>query len=194
MTEEKLTPLKIDPLVGTERFVGLDAQVSDFWRFAIPDLRVNNVRGWLAEYLIWRALGVERPVRIEWDAYDVEWNGIRIEVKSSGYLQVWQQDKLSELKFTGLAARYWGTDGTPLADTATNNADVYAFAVHLATTHDEYDPLDLRHWHFAVLSKAAVAATGQRSLTWARVLQLSGGTVAWADIQDAVRRAATNQL
>ena len=25
-------------------------------------------------------------------------------------------------------------------------------------------------------------------------LQLSGGTVAWADIQDAVRRAATNQL
>lgn len=63
------------PLRGEEAFMGVEATVLDFWAFAMPDLRVNNVRGWLAEYLVWRALGVERPTRREWDTHDVEVDG-----------------------------------------------------------------------------------------------------------------------
>lgn len=32
-------------LTGAEAFSGVDATVQDFWRFALSDLRMNNVRG-----------------------------------------------------------------------------------------------------------------------------------------------------
>jgi hypothetical protein len=178
------------PLEGDERFVGVDATVEDFWRFAIPDLRVNNVRGWLAEFLVWRALGVERPRRIEWDAYDVIWEGIRIEVKSSAYLQVWAQKKPSALVFTDLSSHFWPLDAATPAAESSYNADVYVLCVNTAPSHDKYDVLDLAHWHVAVLSRVAVAAIGQKSLSWARVLQASGGEIGWAELPDAVRQAA----
>lgn len=43
------------PLTGDERFTQLDATMRDFWRYAIPDLRMNAVRGHLAEFLVARA-------------------------------------------------------------------------------------------------------------------------------------------
>lgn len=36
---------------------------------------------------------------IEWDAVDIIYKGIKIEVKSSGYLQSWNYDKLSKIRF-----------------------------------------------------------------------------------------------
>ena len=45
------------PLSGDEHFLGLDATVRDFWAFAMSDLRMNNVRGYLAEFLVARAVG-----------------------------------------------------------------------------------------------------------------------------------------
>lgn len=47
-------PIALD---GSEQFAGVDASVLDFWRFAMSDLRMNNVRGYLAEFLVARAVG-----------------------------------------------------------------------------------------------------------------------------------------
>ncbi|MFD5893696.1 MULTISPECIES: hypothetical protein [unclassified Streptomyces] len=52
---------------GNESFSGLEATLSDFWRFAMSDLRTNTVRGYLAEFLVARAMGVE-TIRVEWDS------------------------------------------------------------------------------------------------------------------------------
>ena len=94
-------------LSGSERFVGCDANVTDFWAFAMSDLRMNNVRGYLAEFLVAKAVGASGG-RVEWDAYDVlSPEGIRIEVKSSAHLQVWDQRRLSRIVFTGLRGRTW---------------------------------------------------------------------------------------
>jgi hypothetical protein len=177
------------PLDGNEPLVGLDATVLDFWRFALPDLRMNNVRGWLAEFLVWRALGVERPRRIEWDAFDVEWEGIRIEVKSTALLQGWDQRALSNLTFTGLSARAWDDDAMTRGTERAHNADVYVFAAHLAQTHDDYDPLDMTQWHFAVLGRDVLERLGVRSLSWSRVLVEAGGQTPVGDLPRAVRRA-----
>lgn len=98
-------PPPLEPLDGAESFVGLDATVQDFWRFALPSLITNNTRGWFVEYLVWRALGIERPVRTEWDAFDVEWEGIRIEVKASAFVQRWAQRGPSKLVFSGLRGK-----------------------------------------------------------------------------------------
>ncbi len=49
----------------------------------MSDLRTNNVRGYLAEFLVAKAVGAHGP-RLEWDAYDVlAPDRTRIEVKSS---------------------------------------------------------------------------------------------------------------
>ena len=56
----------------------------------------NAERGALAEYLVACALGVADNVRVNWDKYDLlSPEGIAVEVKSSGYLQSWDQNELS---------------------------------------------------------------------------------------------------
>ena len=81
---------------------GTDAKVVDFWRFALSNLRMNNARGYLAEFLVAKAVG-STGLRIEWDPYDVlAPDGTTIEVKTSAYLQAWDQYKLSTIQFTGL--------------------------------------------------------------------------------------------
>ncbi|TFD36626.1 hypothetical protein E3T37_13455 [Cryobacterium sp. TMT2-10] len=88
-----LVPPSAVALIGTEEIVGLDATVSDFWQFAMGDLRMNNARGYLAEFIVGRALGLNHAQRVEWDAYDILFGDITIEVKSSAYLQSWDQRK-----------------------------------------------------------------------------------------------------
>lgn len=129
----------------------------------MSDLRMNNVRGYLAEYLVARAVGAT-GTRIEWDAYDVlAPDGTRIEVKSSAYLQVWEQRKLSRIVFAGLRGRTWDRYG--VAAESSYNADVYVFCVQTATTHEAYDPLDVDQWRFYVLSRQVVEGTGYGSLS-----------------------------
>lgn len=95
VSEEWINPPPPRALQGDERFVGVDAKVRDFWTFATSNLSTNNVRGYLAEFLVAKAVGAS-GVRVEWDAFDVLTpEGIRVEVKSAGYLQAWSQRRLS---------------------------------------------------------------------------------------------------
>ena len=88
-----------------KQIAGTDATVVDFWRFALSNLWMNNARGYLAEFLVAKAVG-STGLRIEWDPYDVlAPNGTTIEVKTSAYLQAWDQYKLSMIQFTGLRSR-----------------------------------------------------------------------------------------
>lgn len=182
-------PPPLNPLTGGEQILGVDATVTDFWRFALPDVTTNNVRGWLAEYLVWRAIGVERPVRVEWDAFDVLWGDIRIEVKSSALVQRWAQRGDSKLAFTGLRGRLLDTATNDYVDEATYNADVYVLAVNLAG-REQFDQLDISQWRFAVLSRSVLEATGQSSMNWARAQQLATAVVGYDGLADAIRAAA----
>lgn len=183
-----LEPPPLNPLAGDEQLLGVEATVTDFWRFALPDVTTNNVRGWLAEYLVWRAIGVERPVRIEWDAFDVLWGDIRIEVKSSALVQRWAQRRPSTLAFTGLRGRVLDPETNDYVKDATYNADVYVLAVNLAG-REQFDQLDIRQWRFAVLSRATLESTGQDSMSWSRAQQLATAVVGFDDLADAIRSA-----
>lgn len=113
-------------LTGAEAFIGLNATVQDFWRFALSDLRMNNTRGYLAEFVVAKAVGA--TTRVEWDAYDVlAPSGARIEVESSAYLEVWEQRRPSRISFSGLTGRTWSPQGGE-SPTATYSADVCVFA------------------------------------------------------------------
>lgn len=123
--------VEVVPLTGSEPFDGLDATVLDFWRWAMSDLRVNNVRGYVAEFLVARAVGAT-GLRIEWDSHDVTApDGTRIEVKTSGGIQAWELANPSKPKWSGLRARIWmPTDG--YSTEPSYNADVYVFCHHTA--------------------------------------------------------------
>ena len=85
-----LVPAPPQLLEGSDVFVGLDATVVDFWRWAFSDLRDNTARGVLAEFLVASALGRTDTRRKGWDNFDVQTaTGVRVEVKASGYLQSW---------------------------------------------------------------------------------------------------------
>jgi hypothetical protein len=194
MTIEWTTPGPPRYLAGDEAFTGMPGKVADFWRFALGDLRMNNARGYFAEYLVARALEIPDPRRVEWDAYDVRYGAISIEVKCSAHLQAWEQKSASQLSFSGLRARTWTPRAGESAE-ATYNGDVYVFCVETARTHDAYDPLDLSQWQFAVLSRTRVAATGYRSITWPTVIKIAGGEqLAWHDLREAITRAAAENV
>lgn len=149
---------------------------------------MNNVRGYLAEFLVARAIGAV-GARIEWDAFDVlALDGTRIEVKSSAYLQVWEQRQLSTIRFSGLRGRTWDRYG--VADELTYNADVYVFCVQTATTHDAYDPLDVDQWRFYVLPRRSVEATGNASISLRAIENLTS-VVEYSDLQERILEAST---
>lgn len=105
MADEWIRPGQPRRLTGDEPFRGLDATVRDFWAYAMSDLLMNNVRGYLAEFLVAKAVGAS-GTRVEWDAYDVLTPaGVRVEVKSADYLQAWAQRRLSRISFGSMKGR-----------------------------------------------------------------------------------------
>ena len=171
------------PLSGEEVVAGTDATVVDFWRFALSNLRMNNARGYLAEFLVARAVGSTGP-RIEWDPYDVlAPDRTTIEVKVSTYLQAWDQYKLSTIHFTGFRSRTWTTEGG-LMPTPTYNPNVYVFAIQTARTHEEYNPLPASQWHFHLLPKRTAEVLDQDSIGLATLEKLAAPPIAYKEFSE----------
>lgn len=177
------------PLRSDDRFTAGDATVLDFWRWALGDLRMNNVRGYLAEFLVARAVDSPARSRVEWAAYDVITpNDIRIEVKTSAYLQSWGQRKLSIPRFTLTgAAESWNDDTGEWFIDPRGRVDVWVFCLHTCHSHHEYNPLDVAQWRFWVAQNATIDALGQKSAVLSTIQRVAGEGLAWADLRDAVR-------
>lgn len=187
MEDHRLPMSEAPVLNGHEPIQGTSATVLDFWRFAMSDLRMNNVRGYFAEFLVAQAVQAPGP-RVEWDSHDVTSpEGIRIEVKASGYLQAWEQRQPSRITFSGLSGRTWTTAGWDEA--ATFNADVYVFAVQTATDHSQLDPLDATQWEFYVASRSIIRELGQRSIGLTTLRRIAAGPMGFQELADAVREA-----
>ncbi len=62
-----------------------DAKVLDFWQWAYSNLKANDVRGVLAEWLVAKIVGLELGPRVSWEGWDlITPEGAKIEVKASG--------------------------------------------------------------------------------------------------------------
>lgn len=187
-----MTFMPPDPraLSGEESFDGLAASVMDFWKFAMSDLRTNNVRGYLAEFLVSRAVGSTGP-RAEWDPWDVTApDGTRIEVKSSGFLQAWAQKKLSTPTFQVKAAYGWDATTGDWSPEQGFNADVYVFCLHDVRTHDEYDPLVVSQWTFYVTNRVTVERQSGASMGLSTLKRVAGDPVPYATLRAAIASAA----
>lgn len=174
----------------------------DYWRWAESDLLNNTRRAIVAEYLIARAVGAAGKPRVEWAGVDVVTpKGVRIEVKSSAYVQSWEQGgRLSVVEFD-IAPRKssWDpeTNKEVMYDPPRRVADVYVFCVLGDESGSVPDPLDLADWRFYVVATSLLdrerpsgKTIGVRPLA-ALVRRATGlGAVRYDGLQEAIRRAA----
>lgn len=144
MTYPKIEPkLKTGKEVLTNNSEKLEFCLLDFWKWGMSDVLTNTERGMLAEFIVATAVGFDRPLRNDWDAYDLTaHNGcIKIEVKSAAYIQVWEQKKLSDIVF-GI--------GAPKT-TNIRPADIYVFCLLKHKDQETIDPLKMEQWEYYVV-------------------------------------------
>lgn len=196
MTEQAAGPAWLTPspavaLGGSERFTGLDATVADFWRWAFSDLRDNTTRGILAEFLVAKAVGDTRTLRIGWDNFDAQASdGTTIEVKCSAFLQSWTQKRHSELVFGRLSAREFDATRNEYSVDARIRADVFVFAVQRQRDPAAYDMLDISHWEFWVVSARTIRERAGKTVGIAWVRKHATGPLSYADLSSAIYLAA----
>ncbi len=164
--------------------------ILDFWAWDGSDLLSNATRGRLAEFLIATSLGISTGgVRSEWDAYDLlAPNGLRLEVKSSAYLQAWHQKAFSTIQFAIGRTRAWHPQTNDLAPEPQRQSDAYIFALLHHTDKTTVEPLDLEQWTFwavpTVLLDERLGA--QRSLPLRTLKALGGEGVHLLDLPTLV--------
>lgn len=147
----------------------------DAYRFWVAGNLVSNAnRGVFAEWLVGTALDVfnDGDVRTEWDAVDLRYDGLRIEVKASAYSHTWNLDSQAVPRF-GIAPQStawyahepddWELsslgDGCEVIDRRSGTwvrfdpprrtADVYVFCLNTstpATTELVADPAEWEFW------------------------------------------------
>jgi hypothetical protein len=187
--EALIQPTELKPLDGTER-VG-SATVFDFWRWALGDLRMNNARGYLAEFLVARALGDPSPVREEWASYDVKAaDGTLVEVKATGRLQSWVTKRLStpSWRFASVrASTVWSDElNAEIPIEPENRVHVWIFALHTAVESADYDPGDVTQWEFRVVPHRQLLASEQVSARLSFFDRMQIAPVPYSELRDAV--------
>ena len=161
------------------------AKLEDFWSWAYSDLLGNTERGALAEYIVACAMGIQNKERIAWDKYDLlSAEGIAIEVKTSGYLQTWEQKGLSKLIFGIQPTLAWDSKTNEYDTLKKRQADIYLFCVHKHKEQQTVNPLDLKQWDFYLLpAKVLNEKVGnQKSITLSSLLNIGAIPCEYADL------------
>jgi hypothetical protein len=190
----KIEPTKKD---GSEKFVSsgdsLGFDLLNFWQWSSSDLLSNATRGILAEFLVGKALNAVDGVRDEWGAFDLHTpEGIKVEVKASGYLQSWHQNRLSPITFGVAKTKKWNVETGKYSPKAYREADVYVFALFAHQDKKSANPLDLSQWKFFVLPTVVLddRERSQHSISLASLKSLTNATLTYSQLREAVLTAA----
>lgn len=189
----ELRPAELPSLQGDERF-SFGPTVIEFWRWALGDLRMNTARGFLAEFLVAKAVGSCAPIRVEWAAHDIDTeDGARLEVKASGYLQSWSQGKSSAPSYSFRsvrAAKAWDPAlGAYRGVDPEGRVDAWVFALQTCRDPEAYDPLDADQWEFRVVPHRQLLASGQTSAGLSFFDRIGAGPVRFGELAEVVRGA-----
>lgn len=128
-------------------------------KWCFGNLLSNSIRAKVAEFIVAKALDVANDLQQGWDAFDLNYRDAGIEVKSSAYLQSWEQARLSKIVFD-IAPRThtWNADRNAwLAHSRPKRAaDIYVFCLFTEVQREVANPLDTDQWVFHVLSRTTI--------------------------------------
>ena len=194
-----LQALDIKPLTGNESFQLngqlLPLNVLSFWRWSSSNLAANNLRGYLAEFLVAADFGALSGSRVEWDACDLRVApNLRIEVKSSAYLQSWKQRKLSTINFDISPTYGWDSETETTSNTYARNSDAYVFCLLAHQNKGTLNPLNLDQWEFYVLPTKTIDLKlgNQKTLSLNGLLKLHPIKCQYGQISKTIRSLLTD--
>ena len=182
---------------GEEKFRdgsnNLDFNLLSFWQWSSSDIVSNATRGILAEYIVGKALGCikEEDIRDEWGSYDLKTQtGVSVEVKSSAYVQSWQQSRLSKISFNVPKTLGWDRETNKRDTKKKRQADVYVFALLFHKDKKTVNPLDISQWEFFVLPTIVLdeRERSQHSITLPSLKKLTN-SVSFFELGQAVEKA-----
>jgi len=175
-----LSAIKTVQKTGKEQFhldnKKLSLDVLSFWKWSSSELLGNALRGVLAEFIVASTIDILDKPREEWDAYDLKTkNGLKIEIKSSSYLQSWEQTKLSKITFGIQPTSDWDYSTNKRNSKKIRQSDIYIFCVLSHKDKNSVDPLNLLQWDFYILKTKILneKVTTQKSITLSSLLKLS---------------------
>ena len=189
-----LGPKKITRKTGKETFVSKRElkkfSLIEFWQWSTSDLLTNTTRGILAEYIIATDLGIEKTLRNDWDSYDLtSKNGLKIEVKSSAYIQTWQQTKLSKIIFNIRPRTKYNPKTNRFDGKPQRHSDYYIFCLLHHKDQETINPLDLDQWTFYVLSTGTLdrILPNQQTITLSSLLKLNPIQCQYGQINELIK-------
>jgi len=188
-----LDRIEIEQKTGSESLSlnknDMGIKLIDFWKWSVSDLVSNATRGRFAEFIVATALNVDLTrIRDEWSAYDLESpEGIKVEVKSSAYLQSWFQKELSGIYFNIKKTRKWNEKTGKYSETPSREADIYVFCLLNHKDKTTVEPLNLDQWEFFVLSTPEIDNCKyiDKSITLKTLQKLTKG-VSYDNLRDTI--------
>jgi len=190
-----LSALEVKKKTGKEVFhyngKSLSIDLLSFWRWSSSDLVNNTLRGMLAEFIVSFALGCDKNIRKEWDAFDIKTSdGIKVEVKSGAYIQSWSQKKLSTIQFGIRPTLGWDAASNSYSTEKVRQSDVYVFCILAHKNKGTIDPLNLNQWEFYVISTEVLNkyVGNQKTITLSKLKQLGPLKVGFEKIGLAIKQ------
>lgn len=147
--------IKINKRTGLEKFSfnnkELGTKLIEFWQWSGSDLISNSYRGLLAEYIVGMDLGVTDKIRMEWSPYDLKFNGLCIEVKSSSYIQSWSQKQFSKISFNIPPSCPWNYKTNSYSKYKTRPSHFYVFCLLNSKNPKTINPMNFNQWDFYII-------------------------------------------
>lgn len=174
-----------DELFSNEGMV-LNFSMYDFWKWYASNTLHSALRGAIAEFIVAQALELPCETRQNWDAYDLEYNGIKIEVKSSAYLQDDNGDKLSRISFSIAKHTHWNEEDK--WNDKKRHSDVYVFCLFAETIREKADTMQLGQWQFFVLPTSVLdeQCGDKQTLSLSALLSLSPIQCTYSELQSTI--------
>ena len=172
-----------DEFKANDKSVGLN--VLDFWKYMYSDLNADP-RDDIAEFLVSNALGLKTSMnRQDWTLYDIEYRGLRIEVKCTGYYQTWREDgKVSSQRTFSIRKAI---------DRKTNvyerHNDIYVFCLLNGKTREEANPLILDNWDFFVVPTSVInhECGENKTISLSKIKKLGYKSVSYEELEKKVQ-------
>ena len=170
-----------------------ELDIDSYHRWAAGNLVDNRNRGIFAEWLVGQALRAieEGSYRVEWDAWDLDYRGVGIEVKASGLSQSWNPDVASKRPSFNIAPpkSVWhaGADSWETNDDGTRPAHVYVFCLHEPVPATNQNVADPNEWRFWVISGRALDKhLGEQQTVGIATLNRFANPIPWTELEPSV--------
>ena len=163
----------------------------DYWRFQFS--KIWDAYEEVAEFIVAKALGMEKPYNKNGSTlYDIDYNGKRVEVKTTAYYHSWRKDgEYSESRVFDIPE----TQGqhNEMGPIRVRHNDVYVFCLNTGKNKADADPFEMSHWEFYVVPTSVINSKcgSNKTLSLGRLRQITKekGKVTYSQLKAAIDMA-----